>query len=274
MVNDTLADGTIADSRLGTQTKRIFSIYNDSRISYNNTFNHIHQISARAGFRYLQSRIEQDFGLGANSATDELRSVGNGVATARRTGGELAQWKWLNGYFSTDYSLLNKYYTSLNVAVDGSSRFGNNVPGAVKVSGNSYAVMPSLAGAWLVSSENFITHNKVIDLLKLRASVGLTGNDDIGNYPASQTYISQNFLGMQGLVRSNFGNDKIQWEQVTKINGGVDAAFFNERLNITLDAYQNKTNKMLLNEPMPVASGFRSMITNTGAMKTTGVKHQ
>jgi hypothetical protein len=91
VVNDTLPDGTVADSRLGTQTKRLLSIYNDTRLSYERTFNQIHRLSARAGVRFQQNRTEQDFGLGANSATDDLLSVGNGVNILRRTGGDLGR---------------------------------------------------------------------------------------------------------------------------------------------------------------------------------------
>ena len=82
----------------------------------------------------------------------------------------------------------------MNVAVDGSSRFGKDVPGALSISKKSFAVLPSIAGAWLISSESVMAKNKMIRLLKLRASYGLSGNYDIGNYIARQYYVSQNFL--------------------------------------------------------------------------------
>lgn len=272
VVDDTLADGTIADSRLGTQTKRILSIYNDTRLSYDKTFQLIHHLSIHGGVRFQQSRVEQDLGLGANSATDELISVGNGVSTLRRTGGDIGEFRWLNTYLSSDYSLSDKYFLSFNMALDGSSRFGKNVSsGALSIAGNSFAVMPSLAGAWLISSENFMAGSHLVDLLKLRASVGLSGNDDIGNYTSRQIYVSQNLLGMQGLVRGNAGNDQLQWESISKLNVGVDVALLNERLNLTFDAYHNKTDKMIVNEPLLTASGLTYANTNSGAMKTSGM---
>jgi TonB-linked SusC/RagA family outer membrane protein len=272
VVNDTLENGTVADNRLGAQTKRMLSIYNDTRFSYDQTFQNIHHLSGRAGVRFLQSNTEQDIALGANSATDQLRSVGNGVAALRRTGGDLGKYRWINTYIGADYSLREKYFISLNVAVDGSSRFGKAVPGALSLSGNSFAVLPSIAGAWLISSENFMAKNSTISLLKLRASYGLSGNDDIGNYNAKQYYVSQNFLGTQGLVRGNFGNNQLQWESVKKLNGGLDVALFNERFNFSVDVYQNKTDKMLVNETLPSITGTTFALTNSGNMKTTGVE--
>jgi TonB-linked SusC/RagA family outer membrane protein len=272
VVDDTLENGTIIDSRLGAQTKRILSIYNDTRLSYDKVFKYIHHLSARAGIRFLQPRTEQDIDLDANSATDQLKSVGNGVAALRRTSGDIGKYRWINTYFNADYSLYNKYFVSLNVAVDGSSRFGKNVPDALSISGNSFAVLPSIGGAWLLSSENFMSNNRVIDLLKLRASYGLSGNDDIGNYTAKQYYVSQNFLGVQGLVRGNFGNGQLQWESIQKMNAGLDAALFNERLNLALDVYQNKTEKMLVDEVLPTVTGITHALTNSGAMKTTGLE--
>lgn len=274
VVNDTieLDNGVILDSRLGAQTKRLLSIYNDTRLSYDKVFNHIHQLQARAGVRFLQPKTEQDILSGANSAIDQLRAVGNTEATLRRTGGEIGTYGWLNTYLGADYTLLDKYIVSFNMAVDGSSRFGSKVSNALHFGGNSFAVLPSIAAAWLISSESFLANNRVIDLLKLRASYGMSGNDDIGNYRALQYYSSQNFLGTQGLVRANFGNDQLQWESVHKANLGVDAALFNERLNLSFDVYQNRTYKMLVNEALTTMAGITQSLTNTGSMRTTGAE--
>jgi TonB-linked SusC/RagA family outer membrane protein len=274
VVNDTLAldNGVILDSRLGSGTKRIFSVYDDTRLSYDNVFNKIHHLSARAGFRFLQPRTEQDILTGANSAIDQLRSVGNTVSTLRSTSGDQGVYRWVNSYFGADYSLLDKYLLSFNMAVDGSSRFGKNVPDALHMSGNSFAVMPSIAAGWLISSEKFFANSSVVDLLKLRTSYGISGNDDIGNYTAQQYYVSQNFLGTQGLVRANFGNDQLQWESVHKANIGIDAALLNERINLTFDVYQNRTYKMLMSEALPSVTGIAQAMTNSGSMRTTGAE--
>jgi TonB-linked SusC/RagA family outer membrane protein len=267
---DTLPSSVVT-SRSGSMVKSFFSLFNDTRLTYNRRFGNIHELTARVGFRYLKSKAEQDYGFGYNSPIDQLESVQYGSNALRQISGSIGEAAWLNTYLNADYSYLDKYFVSFNVAMDGSSRFGNNIPGALSLGQNSYAVLPSIAAAWLISSENFMKGN-FFDLLKLRASYGLSGNDDIGNYNARQTYTSQNLLGLEGLVRSGFGNNQLQWEQVQKLNVGIDAGILNERINITVDAYQNKTNKMLVYETTPAASGMSSTLSNSGAMTTQGIE--
>jgi len=132
------------------------------------------------------------------------------------------------------------------------------------------ALLPSAAAAWLVSSEDFMANNNFVESLKLRLSYGLTGNDDIGNYSAKSYYVSQNFLGRQGIVRGNVGNTALQWETNKKLNAGIDASFFKERLNVTADVYQNKVDDMVIYEPLYVASGFDYAVSNGGAMQNRG----
>ncbi|HEY8658676.1 MAG TPA: SusC/RagA family TonB-linked outer membrane protein [Chitinophagaceae bacterium] len=272
VTTDTLTSD-IALSRSGSLVKSFFSLYNDTKLSFSKRFNNVNNLSAQVGLRYLKSKAEQDYGLGYNSPIDQLTSIQYGQNTLRSIGGSIGESTWLNTYFGTDYSYADKYILSFNVAMDGSSRFGKNIPGALSVGGNKFAVLPSIAGAWLISSEKFIK-GSFFDLLKLRASYGLSGNDDIGNYTARQTYVSQNLLGLQGLVRSGFANDQLQWEQVKKLNVGLDAAVLNERLSFSIDAYQNKIDKMLVYESIPVAAGSTSstVVSNSGAMKTQGVE--
>jgi TonB-linked SusC/RagA family outer membrane protein len=270
VTSDTLTTD-IAYSRLGSQVNSLFSLYNDTRLTFSKRFQNVHELSSRLGIRYLYSKTEQDFGLGFNSAIDELVSVGNGVNSLRRIGGNVGESNWLNTYFNTDYSYADKYFVSLNVAMDGSSRFGKNVKDALTINGNKFAVLPSLAVAWLISSERSV-QGLGFDMLKLRASYGLAGNDDIGNYTARQTYVSQNLLGVQGLVRGGFGNNQLQWEKLKKLNIGLDGSVLNERVSFSIDGYWNKTDKMIVFESTPVASGFSYAITNSGAMSTNGIE--
>ena len=270
VTTDTLSSAVVS-SRSGSMVKSFFSLYNDTRISYSKRFSNVHDFSAKLGFRYMKSKAEQDFGLGYNSPIDQLISVQFGSNALRQIGGSIGEANWINTYLNADYSFSDKYFVSFNAAMDGSSRFGKNTPEGLHIGENSYAVLPSIAAAWLISSESFMKGN-LFNVLKLRASYGLSGNDDIGNYTARQTYISQNFLGLQGLVRNGFGNDQLQWEKVTKLNVGTDISILNERVNLTLDIYHNKTDKMLVYEPVPVASGSSFTITNSGAMTTNGIE--
>ncbi|OQP66164.1 SusC/RagA family TonB-linked outer membrane protein [Niastella populi] len=267
---DTLSNA-VADNRLGTQVKRLFSIYNDSRLEYNRNFTGAHKFTAMAGIRFQHNRAEQDYALGFNSATDDLVNVQNGVNALRQVGGGIGVWNWINTYVNAEYNYHDKYFLSFNMAMDASSRFGKQAAGGMKLSGHPFALMPSIGAAWLISSENFMAHSP-INVLKLRATYGISGNDDIGNYTSRKTYSSQNLLGMQGLVRNGIANPALQWETVHKLNAGIDVAFLNERAGITVDVFRSRTTNMLTYEELGTATGFSTILTNNGSMKNTGIE--
>lgn len=99
----------------------------------------------------------------------------------------------------------------------------------------------------------------------------MTGNDDIGNYTARRYYTSQNLLGNYGLVRGNVVNTALKPERVGKLNIGVDMAFLNERLAVSVDAYRSQVKDMIAYSPITPISGFSTYIDNNGEMKNTGV---
>jgi TonB-linked SusC/RagA family outer membrane protein len=269
VANDSVSNAVL-DSRLGSQVKRLFSFFADSRIEYKKTINFHHQLQSRLGIRYQHNNAEQDYALGFNSATDQLISVQNGLNALRQVGGGIGEWNWMNTYFNFDYSFKNKLFASFNLAMDGSSRVGSKVENGVGIGGARFGIFPSLGVSWLLSSEDFMAQPRV-DLLKLRATYSITGNDDIGNYTARQTYGSQNLLGMQGLVRNGIANPYLQWETGKKINLGLDLAAFNERLGLSVDVYKTNIDNMLVYEELPAATGFNTILTNNGRMQNTGV---
>jgi TonB-linked SusC/RagA family outer membrane protein len=270
VASDTLATD-IALNRSGSEIQRLFSIFNDTYLDFNKNYSFKHAVKVRLGLRTQTNKTESDFGLGYNSATDDFVSVGAGTNTLRKVGGVLGDWNWMNMYLATNYGYLNRYFVSFNLAMDGSSRFGKDAQhNALSIGENKFALMPSIAGAWLVSSEPFMASNKFINLLKIRTSYGLSGNDDIGNYTARKYYISQNLLGLEGLVRGNIGNPALQWETIKKANLGLDISVLKERLSATIDVFSNKTSDMIIYEPVNNASGFSYVLSNSGSMNTKG----
>lgn len=256
----------IGKNRSGSEVQSYNSLYTDTYVNYFKNFNNDHNLEARFGIRTQSNKSESDLGLGYNSSTDDFTSVGAGSNLLRQVGGVLGEWNWFNIYGNADYNYRNKYFLTTSYAVDGSSRFGDKVSNGK----NRYALMTSITGAWLISSEGFMKNLKGIDYLKLRATYGHSGNDDIGNFTAQKYYISQNLLGMQGLVRANIGNPNLQWETVKKFNTGVDLGIFNERLNISIDAFSNKTDNMIVYQTVNLISGFDNVVSNAASMRTLG----
>ncbi|MGO4912110.1 SusC/RagA family TonB-linked outer membrane protein [Leeuwenhoekiella sp. W20_SRS_FM14] len=271
-VADLVLPTAIATNRSGSEVQRLYSILTDTYLNYSKQLDFKNKLDLRLGFRTQNNNSESDLGLGFNSATDDFTSVGAGSNLLRFVGGALGEWNWVNAYLSAEYDYLNKYFVTFNAALDGSSRFGDAIEdGGVTIGGSRFATMGSLSAGWLISSENFLKNIKAINLLKLRGSVGFTGNDDIGNYTAQQLYVSQNLLGLQGLVRDNIGNPELKWETVRKINLGADIALFNERLNASVDVYENKTTDMITYETISTTSGFDNIVSNSGTMQTRGI---
>lgn len=270
IVSDTLPKA-FTTNKSGSRIQRLYTLYNDTHLSYEHTFGYSHHLKAVAGFRYSNAKTEDEQGIDYNSATDEFVSVGMGSAALRNIAGGIGHWNWLNNYLHVSYSLLDKYFLTADLAADGSSRFGKKAPDGVKFNGNPYAISPSIAGAWLISSEKFMAGASFLTLLKLRASYGRLGNDDIGNYGSREYYTSQNLLGMQGLIRGSIGNPRIQWEEVNKADLGLDASLFHERLSVSLDVYRNRTSRLITPDSLSTATGFEYVSVNNGSMQTTGM---
>lgn len=267
-VADIILPTDIGKNRSGSEVQVYNALYTDTFANYLKNLESGHNVEVRFGFRSQSNEIESDYGLGYNSATDDFTSVGSGSPLLRQVGGFLEDWNWLNIYANGNYNFRNKYFLTASYALDSSSRFGDDLE-----TGNSkFVLMTSLSGAWLLSSENFMKHVKDIDYLKVRFGVGTSGNDDIGNYTAQRNYVSQNLLGMQGLVRANISNPNLQYEKVFKTNLGFDLGLFNERINASIDYYVNKTKDMIVYESVSNTSGFDYVASNSGEMRTFGTE--
>ncbi|WP_207536077.1 SusC/RagA family TonB-linked outer membrane protein [Desertivirga arenae] len=271
IVPDTLSQA-VASRSSGSNVERLYSLFTDARLSFNKTINHVHNLSTNVGVRFNDNKMETDYGYGYNAATDDYVTVGQGQAALRRISGENGSWRWLNIYANADYAFRSKYIFSANIGIDGSSRFGAESNAPIKLGGVAYSITPSVAGAWIVSSEPFMANNKIVEFLKLRTSFGMVANDDLGNYTARQYYLSQNFLGAQGLVRGNIANTSIKWEDIWKYNGGLDASFLNERLKFSFDYFYNRTYDMLTQQAVQTVTGFDYAFANNGGMKTQGLE--
>lgn len=255
----------------GVQNRKFFTLFNDTYFSANNTFGTDHRLSNRIGFRVQKNQAEYDYGLAFNTANDYYVNVSGGSNLLRQIRGGFGNANWVNAYLSNDYSFKERYLLRWDVALDGSSRFGSEASNsALKLGKNAFAFNTALHGAWIVSAENFF-RTDAINLLKLRASYGLSGNDDIGDYAARTYYISQNFLGVQGLIRGNIGNPALQWERAFKGNVGLDLALANERVNISVDAYSHRFKDMITYQALSAQTGMDLAFTNGASMQNTGL---
>jgi outer membrane receptor protein involved in Fe transport len=163
------------------------------------------------------------------------------------------------------YSMNNKYLLTLTGRYDGSSKFGEN---------NKYAFFPSAGLAWRISQEDFLKGNPTISELKIRASYGVTGNQEIGTYNSIQLLGSGTtiFNGERQptITRSSFGNPDLKWEHVDQYDAGIELGLFRNRINLVADYYHVLQKILLLNAPIPWSSGLETVTTNIGSVENKG----
>ncbi|MDA3818366.1 MAG: SusC/RagA family TonB-linked outer membrane protein [Prolixibacteraceae bacterium] len=256
-------------NQMKTRVLRNFVINNDLRVKYHDEFGFNHKLNVLAGARLNINDLEEDWAADFNSANDQMQSLGNGNYLLRQNGGFIGNWSSLTWYLSADYSFKQKYLLSLNMSLDGSSRFGDELQG-LNMFDTPFLFYPSVSAAWLVSSENFMAGINAVDLLKLRASFGQTGNDDIGNYTSKKYYTSETFLGYQGIVPGNLWNPALGPEKTAKMNVGIDLSVFKERVSVTADIYNNKTTNLFDYIPATDYSGLYGYYGNYGGLTTKG----
>lgn len=166
-----------------------------------------------------------------------------------------------------NYKYLDRYLLTATYRVDGSSRFGE---------GNRFGFFPSVSAGWLLDQEKFFS-NDIVNTLKLRASWGQTGNQEIGNNQSLSTFSSGNRTSyvlddqfVTSLNPSRIANPDLKWETTEQIDIGIDFGLFNDKISGSVAWYSKKTTDMLLNLPVPTSSGFTGQLVNIGSMKNTG----
>ncbi len=256
-------------NKLKSRVVRHMAINNDLRAAYKKRFDYRHGLSLLGGLRMNINTNEEDWGEDFNSANDKMRTLGNGLSVLRQKGGYTGEWNSITYYSSVDYDYLKRYFINANMSLDGSSRFGKEADG-VKLMDNIYGLFPSVSAAWLITSEPFMAKAGFINLLKIRAGYGITGNDDIGNYSAKKHYVTNSFLSFKGVIPGNLYNPELKWETNTKINLGSDISLFKDRIGLSLDWYKNKTTDMVDIVNAPNFSGYEFTIINHGGFTTTG----
>lgn len=167
-----------------------------------------------------------------------------------------------------NYSYKGKYLATVSERVDGAS---------VLSSGHKWTGFPSVALAWRISDEGFMKGTRAVSDLKLRLSYGVAGNSGIAPY-STQNYLVNQPMGFENIpapayvFNSVIGNADLGWELSKTFNAGLDASFFSERLNATVDAYRTATSHIIYQRGLPPSLGVASIFQNVGASQNTGVE--
>lgn len=243
-----------------------FNIYGTYKLNLGN-----HHFSAMAGFNQESSHYENLVAYSYNQAVVEVPALGSGTGEIKATD-SYNEYTVRGGFFRVNYNYMDKYLLEVNGRYDGSSRFPKK---------SRYGFFPSVSAGWNIAQENFMKKTQsFLDGLKLRASYGVIGNQNVVNYAYYSTMgVTNKYNGwlsdgnyvtainsLPNLVSSNF-----TWEKVGTTDIGLDVTMFGNRLSAVFDWYQRDTKGMLApGVQLPAVVGTTSPFQNTADMRTRG----
>lgn len=249
-------------------------IWNNT-LRYFKTINGKHNINVIVGTEAITNKNRIHGGTDRNfpDQLNNLRFLGNGLNITSRTVFENEQkWALFSLFGNANYTYDNRYLLSFNARRDGSSRFGSN---------NRYANFFSGSAGWNINNEKWMKDMLPnVSKLKLRASIGQLGNQDIGNYPWA-SIIGRNYnyaFGEQpasnsGYTISSRGNQNVKWESSTQADAGVDIGVWKDKLTMTVDYFIKKTTNMLIPIPLPLIGGSATTpFVNAGSVENKGLE--
>lgn len=263
------ANRKISRSAQGAANLEAFKNYywqNENYFNYNNTFGD-HTIAGLLGASWSRFTGENLTTWNDHFFDDFYGWHNIGIGTATRPApGSSDRQNSLNSYFArVNYDFMGKYLFTATGRYDGSSKFGKN---------SKYGFFPSASVAWRMSEEEFMKNINGLTNLKFRASIGQTGNQEIGSY-VTQTFIGSGNVvlgnaGQPGLWPNSVGNPDLRWEKTTQYNFGVDLGFADNRVTLMLDYYNKLTSDMLLDVPLPQSTTTGSVRLNYGKIRNEG----
>ncbi len=265
--NQSLQTNQPSASRTSSQT--IF-LQNTNMLTYNRTFNDIHNIIITGVAEYQYQQFES-FGVTANVLLFPFLRYNNIVlANSYATNNNYTK-STIGSYIGrVNYNLLNRYLVTASIRSDRSSKFRGK---------NQTSVFPSVGIGWRISEEEFMQGVPVISNLKLRASWGQTGSQAVNVYGTVTSYNTaanvaatswMNGTLTSGINIGNPGNEDLKWETTSQTNVGFDLGLLKDRFTIEADYFLKNTTDLLLSEPLPGYVGGGSIYRNVGAVRNSG----
>ena len=243
-----------------------FSWLNENTATYSKSFGE-HHFELLGGFTF-QKFSRNGNRIQADTFADDRLPVVQGALNINRGGTNdfVEEWSLVSALSRLTYNYEGKYLLTASVRSDGSSRFGSE---------NRWGTFPSVSAGWILSEEGFMQEVDPISLAKIRASYGVTGNNNIGNY--TQYALINNTVNAAfnnevapGSAVSSLANRNLGWETTKQFDVGLDLSFFDNRISFTYDYYTKRTTNLLYNVQVPQESGFTNFSDNIGEIKFWG----
>lgn len=261
-----LSAGGKLDGDASKEKANYYTIINENILTYDKKFNKNHALNLMGGVTFQTYQWNQLKGSGTGFLRDVYETNNLGVAsTPGIPASGFSDYRMVSFLGRANYNLMERYLLTVTARYDGSSKFSKN---------HKFAFFPSAALAWRVSEEDFMKDIDWMSNLKLRGSVGQTGNQSIDPYQTfAQLGTSSPIFGGGkdiGFGLSSMANDDLKWETTTQTDIGVDMGFFGNRLSVSFDYYWKQTRDLLYKATLPPSSGYSSMLRNLGRIDNKG----
>lgn len=264
---------TLVNSLKEARGRKSELVWNNT-LTFTKKFRETHNLNVLLGTEAISSKIENLSAYRSNFIIEDpdYRYLDAGESNKDNTG-NANEYALFSLFARVNYQYKDKYYLGAIIRRDGSSRFGAN---------HRYGYFPGVNAAWRLTEENFMKGQDILSDLKIRASYGLTGNQDIDNYAFASMYytnISTSSYPIagdpnsvtQGISKESIGNPDLKWETTTQTNIGIDAGLFNNKLNLSFDFYHKYTTDILQRITYPSTGGVASApFMNIGEMQNNG----
>lgn len=246
---------------------RQFGVNTQYLANYKASFADIHNIDILAGYEQYKYKYQYLYGSNDHLYDPLIGELGNATGTSNKSLNSYTDNYMTEGFLArVQYDLMEKYFLSASYRRDASSRFAK---------GHRWGNFGSVGMAWLLSKEKFMDNVDWIDELKLKASYGIQGNDNLlSYYPYADMYSASynETTGEYSVTLTQKGNDELTWETSHAFNVGADFSFFGNRLSGTVEYFTRKTTDLLYDKPTPLSSGIvtGSYPTNIGSIMNKG----
>ena len=216
----------------------------DNTLTYLKTLGD-HNLVGLLGFSIEKYEYDGLSASGSNFPDDEVLTNLGSAATKNSIASSYNSNTLVSTFARLEYKFKNRYLATFTFRADGSSKFGPD---------KRWGYFPSGALAWIISEENFLKdYSHIVSYLKLRASIGKTGSQNLGNYDWRTLMGSATYNGAPGIKPSSLGND-LQWESQVQKEIGLDYGFWDDRIRGSIGYYQKKVDNLLYSDPVPYSS--------------------
>lgn len=263
------ADGFNVRGRIQEQRNDNANFLTNVTANYNKIFANKHSVGALLGVEYRSDVNENFFANITNVPTPDFKYASAG-ALPESIAGTWTGYRKGSVFGNLKYNFDKRFDISLIGRLDGSSRFGAN---------NRFGFFPSASAAWLITEESFLKGNRYVSDLKLRASFGTTGNDQLGSLFAASNFpglalVNPNFNynNAAGFAPTQLANPDLKWETNETINLGLDFGFVNNRITGSVDVFQRTSKDLLLGFNLPFTNGYSAISRNAGEVRNRGVE--